>query len=708
MLWIIVFLLLGVSIGRLLIRINLFDKDLVFYVGVAIAPIAMSTWLFFALELFPHQPPWFYLCFVLGSVGAFVYLILRKNSSTKVARKTIQRKNDWRVLNIFLSLMIALVTAFSLLILLKFPVSWSDQISYILKGYASANDTSVSSYYNPSFELEDSQIFYNNDIMVRPGLPLIYTLFYWTTNGDLSSIDMQTRLLTIYYLLVLVVLLYKVSEKKWGKTAGLLAVFFQFTCFYFLKFALQGYKDLIIMAMTLATAILIFDGKNLRSSGWVKSLVFGVFLGLMSMVNYSGIAIAVLLMITYFLTTTNKLVGVKKLAMSGLTMLTVAHGEILYFAKWVINGVQSSLVELKTPVVMNNILNSNVGASNELRGYGLTSTIDTFLRGKLQAFTLIHYFGLVYWLGLLIIIFRFRHLLKDILLKNLLLFVGLFYFVIIDPLYLNKHPQAYVLSISPKYTLLLLPFVAILLASQSEWWLNQIEKINQRFFWLGSFAGLGGLYIMVKYQSSVMFIIFKFLIGKFLPINQGAEYYQQKFILLISLAYGGWLVVYFLNILLRHRIHRDLVVSLLLFWVVCLPFASSLNTEYKIKLLPKVIAKNEIARLESLNKSNAAFFPVVEYFTKNDNAGTILASSGYRKLTYYLHGYGYIAKQLAGSWKINMVCKSADTQYFVIQRSDPSYVQAVHNSGIFEVVYQNTNYTILECINKKNIKNKYD
>jgi len=118
-----------------------------------------------------------------------------------------------------------LILGFVAYIFLTMPVSWSDQIKYIFKSYVVNQSSDLDPFYK-AFKYEEKNFFYENDPMVRPGLPMIYSLFYLFDNSSINSIDSSVQKLGLYYLITLVGSIYFLGEKFWDKRTGLLSVFF--------------------------------------------------------------------------------------------------------------------------------------------------------------------------------------------------------------------------------------------------------------------------------------------------------------------------------------------------------------------------------------------------------------------------------------------------------------------------------------------------
>jgi cell division protein FtsW (lipid II flippase) len=177
-------------------------------------------------------------------------------------------------------------------------------------------------------------------------------------------------------------------------------------------------------------------------------------------------------------------------------------------------------------------------------------------------------------------------LLKQRVISSALLFIAIYFFIFFDPLALVQNRYSYVLVVSPKYTLILIPIFAVLISTQFDWLSKIFQKITPKYF----LSILVLLPLLLVLQANNSNIAFSF-IQKTIPLYQPNEYYIRilnsmfnilitSIILFSTLIISGYLLGKGRFSTLWRKYNLSTVILLLTLFL--LPFLFFFNNNYGI------------------------------------------------------------------------------------------------------------------------------
>jgi hypothetical protein len=209
---------------------------------------------------------------------------------------------------------------------------------------------------------------------------------------------------------------------------------------------------------------------------------------------------------------------------------------------------------------------------------------DILIKGKLQGFTQIQFFGLIYLFFLFILILTLAKRKRiDLFSKLNLSFIGLFFFIVMDPFFLNPHKYAYVLSISPKYTFLLLPFVVLLISQNFKYFNQYLNKFKTKYLLLLGIIPFFLLFPRIKYFSSI--VLYR-IVKNFIPLYNSQEYYLERIDKLLTWTIFSSILIfafYIINNIKKEKNNNNALkefIFILLIFVI--PYFYILSNNYNI------------------------------------------------------------------------------------------------------------------------------
>lgn len=541
--------LLSLSLFSILSR---FLKNKTFFLLLSVflaSPLLIGLLLYLIFFVAPNQAKIFYIIAISFPILLLTFLG-RKNLF--LAFQVISDK--WRILVskpldlfskiILFAILFALILVFLRTIL--WPINWVDQIYYIKQAYVFAQTRSLDLFFKWGFFHDSSLYSYQMNPAIRPGLPMVFSTTF-LFNNSLRDAQYFCQTIIFYYFLLTSSVVFYVSwkiAKKDNLKSALIALFLMLFTFHFIYLSIGGFKELIIIPMTIL--ILFYISNQEKLLGRLNPCIYiGIFAGLMSFINYSGVLISLFVLLIFILTkgiSPRKIISATKI----LLFVVIFSGfEFFVFINFVAPSLASqffhkevaSTTEQPIDVATSNTENDFIAAAspaakNEFAGYGITSLKDLYIKGKFQGLFQIQYFGLIFILFTIIVIATYKRLLENRFIKNLLFFLLIYGFIFFDPLNINRNDFAYVLSISQKYTTLLVPFVAIVIAYQFNRIEKLLEKINPK-----------GLIVILSSFSILDFIFLKNnperllkIISVFVPILNNREYYIRGLRLLNNMS----------------------------------------------------------------------------------------------------------------------------------------------------------------------------
>ena len=371
-----------------------------------------------------------------------------------------------------------------------------------------------------------------------------------------------------------------------------------------------------------------------------KQIFLGAILGFLSFLNFSGTIIGfIFLAILLIGTKSNWSKKLLTAANTGVWMLTMSGMELFSLFRWGLSGFKKPSDPVVNP---SNILDKNTAARAELWSYRIFNNLDIYIKGKLQGLTQVQFYGLVFWLLMIVVVFRYRKITRDYFQKTLLVFSGLFFFVFMDPLNLNSHRFAHILTVSPKYTLILLPPLLLLAGINIKPLLEWIVKIKP-VFWFKSLGGflLFDYFILIKNPQVAMK-----LVKAVVPLVRSAGYYQQTISQVgrFSFLFGMILLaVMGIGLIFTNKkrvgdfwLKQKISVILFLAIFFLLPFTLLFNSNYGFRETVMGITKTREEKLEIV-RGGEDFNKAVNYLANNLSGKKILLiDQNWFSVSYYL------------------------------------------------------------------------
>lgn len=506
------------------------DKALVRLSYFSFAPFLLSLGLYWLYDLFPQREFQFYLSAVgFGTAGLLAggWLVCRPINFKFVLPRPL---TEW--------LVIGGLVIWTLVRTVAFPPTWGDVFEYLQQGYVFAQDRSLDRVSIPVPYSEDGSYYVMNSA-IQPGIPILYSIYFLGHEPSPLRVSL-THIWYAYYFVLLLISLYYA-----GKVIGLpqskryLPLLVALGCFYLLRFTILGAKEVILMQLTIVAILSLEElARNRININWKMVIILGMSLGIISFVNLNGTIIASILGLLLLAWLPYRL-G-KRLAVAGvtiaLTLLFSAGEPIRSLQGFIINPslLQSSpnselADKLKNAELANYQLIQEPPAINTVPAVSVSQTklIDptawnVFWKGKLQGLTQIQFFGFVYWLLIASLIMDWKnrgHWTK--LEKILLSYIVLYFLIIMDPFGLNPHHYAYVLSISPKYTLLLLPMAAIIISGRYRKLDQLISRLPYRYL---PIALVALLWFVTPIRVATTNYLYE-MISQTLPLTAAKAYY---------------------------------------------------------------------------------------------------------------------------------------------------------------------------------------
>lgn len=425
------------------------------------APPIIAWQLYCWFFLIPEKDDSFYIKLITAVTGGiFIWgTICLKKSFSKLTRKRQTNLSDsqHKTFNIVMGLLLIIILLWVGIRTILWPIVWFDQIVYIRHGQGFATAHNINHFLR-GYDLQIGSLWVSYSQSVRPGLPMIYaSMFLFSSGGQVSEGQIQS--LAFYYLLGLMFLTGGLMIRKFKKIwMALTAIFLIISCYYFTAFSIWGFKELIIITLILL-GIAVWNEPGIKKTNIEIWLWVGFILALAAWINFTGSILAGIILLGWLL---SRKINFQGMAVITGTVILLSGLEPLFLVKMATESVLSGAPDRIT--IERNKLATTEAAKNELREYKINNDLDSWIKGRLQGLTQIQYFGLFYWLTLAVIFSQRKQIIRDPLLKELVLVLGIYFFLLTDPLGLNQSRLAHVLIISPKYVLIPVPLAAILVA----------------------------------------------------------------------------------------------------------------------------------------------------------------------------------------------------------------------------------------------------
>ncbi len=504
------------------------------------SPLVLSLILYSLYYVFPGFPPHFYLTVLFLTAFILPVFLIYKAEFTLPAFKPSLLLNKFESL----SLLSKTVLLFTFLIfilcglrILFWPINWDDQIYYIEQSYAFGSQRSVSEFFNWGF-FDNGVLKYQYNPAIRPAIPILYSIASLFSR-NLSANILLSKVITGYFTLVFIMVIW-VMAKRIQKDANpdtlLVGLFLIFTTYLFVNLTVLGFKELPLLCL----ALLIIDKitSSDKGSRYSYGIYIGILLGLMSFINLSGTVLAsILILMTFFSRKLNKKLLISQYPLMLISILISSGMEFSYFFAWVLSGgsketnVISLLIgKFSTATNLASFEQTFLSVSSptqanmqEYASYNINSAIDAYTKGKLQGFFQLEYYGIIFLVFLIVLVFRYKYLITNTITKYLLIFLGLYYLIILDIFGINRNKFAYVMTVSHKYTVLIVPIIALIIVSQWAWLKNKFAGINLKIFSILNLLTLL-LIILLKFSNYTPVMLF---VNHLIPVHNSPLYYYQ-------------------------------------------------------------------------------------------------------------------------------------------------------------------------------------
>jgi len=444
--------------------------------GLGFGPIIISLILYFLFLLFPGRTGLFYilvtgLIFVALMVVAWKNLVEYRKKGVNFLGAIV--KIAWYIEKdiLLISLLVVLIVFYIFIQATASPIVSDDGCFYGCIGRYLYEHKNVNDY--PLVSADEKTGAYLR-LEHPPGLPLIYTWFYFLQGNTRS--DILSRTVSPMYALYLIILLWIVLRKRLNKYAGLFGVLFLVLTPIFVWQAYENSIDLIRMFFIFSSFVLL---AGLLESGSISlALLAGAMAGFAMFAHVTGILALIVIMVVYLL--------LSKESIKKRTVFTI----FICFMAIIIGGIQYGINYLK----FNNILGPDTfalfylkvnnfyfpiqlarsGQEGFIRPFGITNIPKTLIFGRLQVFFRPELFGFSYYIFLFALFYWFRYMPKKKIDTTLLLAALLYAIPVIYKFYSNRR---YIFTIHP----LIIYFGGLALGEVYIW--IKSRKLEKRF-WL--------------------------------------------------------------------------------------------------------------------------------------------------------------------------------------------------------------------------------
>lgn len=477
-------------------------------VGISVGPFLVALMQYFLLAVLPEKNPLVYpiligVVFLLFGVWSRKYLLLPK--------KIIWKRPVFNVASLF----VGVVVMFTFIRMVMYPPTWGDIYEYIQQAYVYSQDRGLWRT-NSGVPFTADSTHYVINPAIRPGIPMLDSLFFLVAAPTPTVLILTHFVYSYYFVLLLFTVGYGGKLLGFRGSNLLWSVVLTLSSFYVVRFAIYGAKEIILMELAILSLYALYELGKSKKIDWKYLILMGVTMGIGSFINFSGTIVAAIIGLIF-------LFWVRYPLKIRIWTAVVLAGLVILFGglePW--NGAVGFIFS-PTPLSSKTVVvDAAKSKQAELRNYGLATSREVILKGKLQGFTQPQFFGLIFSAWFVITIISWMRGDKWSRLEKLLLSYVLIYFlVIMDPLSINPHKYAYILSISPKYTLMLVPILSILLVGRIETIRSILRRIpKQTVYFVGGFGLL--LIPMVR-----QFLTAKMLEGieNTMSLTQNVEYY---------------------------------------------------------------------------------------------------------------------------------------------------------------------------------------
>jgi hypothetical protein len=502
------------------------EKKVNFLISHGTAPLFNGLILYYLIWLFPQRSDLFYLSLISIFWVVLFLLFIRRYQNFLVFYKRayfVLRNNVFKRCALFFLPGFIFLCLFAIQALF-YPIAENDSAYYFHQATAFSKTKEIN-WGSANINGDE----YSQNPMIRPGLVSTYS-FYFLLNENNNWRFVSFKFISVYYYLLLLaiflILVLRLSKNKTNKFYNILFSFYFFTFFWSLtRFFVYNNKEPIIFFLALCSLYVFHKIINLNKRNIFLEMFLSSLIGLNMFINLHGVIIG--LIILFLLLVFSKLSLSKRIIQTSfIFILSFPFGAFEFLVKF--KFIFAGLIDfLNQKIILfkqywlekigksfenndiykynqdNNIIENHDIQSLEKVGedhenmYQFKNIFDEYIKGKFQIFFNIGVFGFYSWLFLLLSISMFRSMLNSKLSKILIIFLLAYFIIIIDPLRLNNHPLAVVLSGDIKYGMFIVLVMLLFIGTNFQKVVDFIFKI---------FVDYG------KIISSFLFLLISFII----------------------------------------------------------------------------------------------------------------------------------------------------------------------------------------------------
>ncbi len=696
--FIFVYILTGFILSWVLLVLfkkDLHHRTLLYLAGYGMAPLLVSFTLNYLYHFFPHQQWWFYngIIYSLWIACLLVLIYFRRADDFKNIKLSI--RTSWQTVRRS-SLTAKIVLGFIVLtvgfVFVRgqfYPNLWADAIYYFQQGHVYSIDRSLDRLTTLIPFSEDGSGYIMNP-SIRPALPVLYSFFYTSVDQKNIFIFSGSFLYFYYFILMLGIFAYILKKFHFDYERILIGLSLCVSSYYLINFVIFGFKEIILTFFVLIALLishLIAQPTTQRPFVW--SGMLGALIGLSVFINLSGVIIGGVVGLVYLIELCATKNNFKKVLFSIIVtcsfIVLMSAGELkndfTFFNQVKPTNVGRTevneysayrIVETPTPlptvpevsvpevtttpeVIPSDtattptisevadpvIIDENIDARQVMVDWELKKQI--LLKGKFQAFTQPQFYGIIFLLFGAICIIRIIQKRKPVYFeKNVLGFFWIFFFVVTDPFFLNPHPQAYVLSISPKYVILLVPLAALFITMDYAMIIHWLAKIKLRYL---LFSSVLILLLVPGIRAVATTTVFSWF-EQVVPLYNTSDYYIHKFDLfsigvgVLFLVLNGIVISLLATKASQHQ-QRAVVQLLSIAGGLIFPFLFLLNNNYPIIPIMRNLFASKATKIEisETNSVALAFLKTINYLNTETDQQTRILFLEVRPAIYHLEDY---------------------------------------------------------------------
>lgn len=653
-------------------------------------PMLVSFVFYCLIIFFPERSDFFYASVLFGFLLSPFVIFCKKIEKNYLFHKHIainavdNIKACSKKIFFFGGIIFFILTTYSVQALFL-PIVDNDSVLYTnqAKAFYKFKDIQWRNESSVTINVNDK---YNYNSSIQPALPIFLAASFLLSKNTGEYFPFQF-LFFYYFLLLLASFLYLIYFSNNEKSRALFRSICYGIVFFIFSSALTriltyNAKESAIYFFGLFSLVLLL--KLLQSRNEKDSVLLGLLLGLAlginSFINLHGVAIALFILITiliFFGRTLKEKIGIACLVLASSFLF--GYAQLIFAWKFFIATSEKIFSELLNKYFGEN--NSNELAKTVTNGtgevktslsnfdvshktvYQMNSLKDMYIKGKLQILTNIGYFGFYLWFLILALFNSFGKVIKNDKIRTILFFMGLYFFVMMDPLNLNETKYAIILWGSSKYAVFLLLLGLVPLSMYTE---DIIEKLTSFFKRFGIFIFP---LLIITSATSLIFLnqlcpFFLKILFSTIPIYKEISFYEnlmQGFLLseLITV-----FIFSVLGLIVMFRFSdksRYLVMAALFFLFILMPFLTTSVGKVPLSKTFAYLGKNEQEKLKKITYEKG-IFELFSYaqgiLPKNTEIITdfneVYSYNDYFSLTKekYKNNAEYKITKECGNWKI--------------------------------------------------------